>query len=147
MNIDETHLVKPGTTTIECGFPFKVAKYNGSIMNVTCKECIKLFNASQLEPGSAKVTTLRFIKFEKEIGRCSSCQFAFSDGDHGEIACCDQDWFNDMPYVENLGIDIRCPLWRGNHVFCERHDELTLNDMCGKCIDEMVKEQEEKGEL
>jgi hypothetical protein len=61
------------------------------------------------------------------IGYCTSCLLASSDGDYGEIPCCDanaNDFPDDYEQGEGCGKDTECPAWKpvADARWCNKHE-------------------------
>lgn len=78
-----------------------------------------------------------FKSIEDCIGKCWYCDYCGEDGDYGEIRCCDCEELVDDLDCDGLGVDVRCPFWKGNILRCEKHKKLSLNDLlCNECYEE-----------
>jgi len=80
------------------------------------------------------------------VGHCESCKHYDTDGEQGEIECCNHEVAdNDFPFQENEGMGNRvlCPFWTSDLFYCKEHNEIYINNpaKCSQCFDEYIKEQ------
>ncbi len=87
-------------------------------------------------------------KMANDIGFCRSCKFFETDGDYGEIRCCNSDEMEEVQvFIEGLGDDIRCPFWQSHNYRCKEHKTLNLFDkMCDCCLKEDASEWSESND-
>jgi hypothetical protein len=90
-------------------------------------------------------------ELDPQWGQCESCRFASSDGDYGEIQCCDAEVEVTMDDKcisigeETYPLD-QCPEWKTNDepTYCKKHKKWThgWDYACDECTEEWVKENE-----
>ena len=78
------------------------------------------------------------------MGYCQTCTFASTDGDYGQIRCCDSDDADELS--DDDGETVPCPAWKPTATleFCKKHKRWhwsTWEMSCPECY----KEWETKG--